>query len=94
MIASPKAVAQNMKLSGPTAGRTVEVSNGNLHAALMSLNRLCNNNNIRGQSMDQRFHIRPTKYKQERKLVAKKKSFNKGITRLMKMVHEAKRRGY
>ncbi|KAH3666687.1 hypothetical protein WICMUC_005504 [Wickerhamomyces mucosus] len=90
----PKDIAQQLKRTGPIAGRTVNVVNYDLNAAFKRLRQLVNSNNIRGEKMAQRFYKKPGKILEEKRIRRKKRIFNEGVRRLMGVVNEAKRRGY
>lgn len=89
-----KSTAERLKVTGPLAGRIVTVRNGDINTAYRNIKFIINSNNIRGESMAQRFHMKPGKKLELKRIRRKKKMFNEGIRRLMDLVKEAKRRGY
>lgn len=91
---SAKATAESLKLTGPLAGCVVSVHKGDINRAYRQLKGVVNANNIRGEAMMQRFHMKPGKVLEMKRIKRKKKTFDEGIRRLMDLVKEAKRRGY
>lgn len=90
----PRDVAKSIKLTGPMAGRTVDVHHGNLGRALANLNSLIRANKIRYLKKVQARHIPAGKYKKQKKREWWRRKFSQGFKELMAEVRDAKRRGY
>lgn len=90
----PRNVASNSPLTGVVAGRTIEVKDGNIYAAMSRLNGVIRSNKIPQMSRDQRFYTKPGKVKAQKKSERKKERFMEGFKDLMRTVKEAKRKGY
>lgn len=90
----PRDVAKSIRVTGPFAGRTVDVHYGNLGRALAALNSIIRNNRVRYLQKVQTRFIRPAKYKKQKKREWWRRKFSLGFKELMAEVRDAKRRGY
>ncbi|KAL6940313.1 hypothetical protein ACO0QE_004211 [Hanseniaspora vineae] len=89
-----KRTVDEYHLTGPRAGRTVQVRNGDVSMATRQLNRMLNDAKIAQTTMDQRYYIRPSKQKLLKKVRRKKREFSLAFGGLLRTVQEIKRKGY
>ncbi|KAL6937889.1 hypothetical protein ACO0RG_004414 [Hanseniaspora osmophila] len=89
-----KRTVDEYHLTGPRAGRTVQVRNGDINMATRQLNRMLNDAKIAQTTMDQRYYIRPSKQKLLKKVRRKKREFSLAFGDLLRTVQEIKRKGY
>lgn len=90
----PRDVAKSIRLQESRAGRTVEVSYGNISRALGQLNSILRSNKIRYLQKVQLRYIPPAKYQKQKKREWWRRKFSQGFKELMSEVRDAKRRGY
>ncbi|AMD20466.1 HDL278Cp [Eremothecium sinecaudum] len=91
---SPRDDALGSKLTGPMAGRTVAVFNGNTMRAFQRLNSIIRSNEIAEEKRQQRFYLKPGKAKEQQRSQKHRKEFMKGFKSLIEVVKDAKRKGY
>lgn len=90
----PRDVAKSIRLSGPIAGRTVDVQYGNFNRALGGVYTTLKSNKIRYLQKVQSRFIPPAKYRKQKKREWWRRKFSQGFKELMSQVRDAKRRGY
>lgn len=92
--ANPKDVANQLRVTGPRAGRIVKIINHDVDGAFRALQSVVRTNNIRGDLNDQRFYLKPGKARELKSIRKNKKEFMKSFRRMMQVVKDASRRGY
>lgn len=90
----PKDDALSSRLTGVTAGRTVDVYNNDTTSACRQLNSLMHANRIPQMKRDQRFYLKPGKVAEIKRSQRHRRDFMKGFKRLIEVVKDAKRKGY
>lgn len=90
----PREVAKAVNVTGPLAGRTVDVKFNNIGLALGSMYSVLRTNGIKSKWHEQKRHIRPAKLQKEKHRAWWRKQFKKGFSDLMSQISDAKRRGY
>lgn len=90
----PRENAMATRLTGVTAGRTIDVYNGDTSAAFRQLNSMVAANSIAQDRRSQRFYMKPGKVAEMKKSLRHRREFMMGFQRLMELVKDAKRKGY
>ncbi|CAR26198.1 hypothetical protein ZYGR_0E01820 [Zygosaccharomyces rouxii] len=90
----PKDDALSSRLTGVTAGRTVDVYNNDTAAACRQLNSVMLSNKIPQTKKAQRFYLKPGKVAEIKRSQRHRRDFMKGFKRLIEVVKDAKRKGY
>lgn len=90
----PRDIAKNIRMSGPLAGRTVDVNSGAVSYGVNSINTILRTNKIRYLQRVQSRYIPPAKYRKQLKREWWRRRFLQGFKGLMAQVNDAKRRGY
>lgn len=90
----PREVAKSIPVSGPAAGRSLDVIQKSLGAAIGNMYRTIRTSNIRGTVMTQARFIRPAKYRKAKKSRWWKKHFALRFAEMMGDIKDAQRRGY
>lgn len=90
----PRDIAKNIRMNGPIAGRTVDVSPGGVSYGIYGVNTILRSNKIRYLQRVQSRFIPPAKYKKQLKREWWRRRFFQGFKGLMAQVNDAKRRGY
>ncbi|OBA21144.1 hypothetical protein METBIDRAFT_31743 [Metschnikowia bicuspidata var. bicuspidata NRRL YB-4993] len=93
-VKDPREAAKAINISGPSAGRTVDVTFQNVGTALRGVQSILRQNDIRSQWHNQKRYIRPAKFRKMKKSLWWKKHFALGFSDLMSQITDAKRRGY
>jgi len=92
--AKPKDVANQLRITGPRAGKIIKVVNNDINGAFNALNGVVRSNNIRQDKRAQQFYIKPGKQRELKAIQRNKREFMKGFKRLMNIVKDASRKGY
>ncbi|CAH6718499.1 37S ribosomal protein Mrp21p, mitochondrial [[Candida] jaroonii] len=93
-VMHPRDVAKRIKITGPLAGRTINVTNNNVGASLKMLNSVIMSNKIRYLQRIQSRYIRPAKYRKQLKREWWRRKFSEEFKKLLAKVNDAKRKGY
>lgn len=94
--AAPEVESAPMKL-GPTVGRTITVNparNMDVGRAFRQLEILCGRNNVRRDSMRQRFHERPGMKRKRLKSERWRKNFKDNFKGVVAMVQKMRKQGW
>lgn len=91
---NPRDDALSSRLTGVTAGRTVDVYNNDSASAFRQLNSIMFANKIPQDSRNQRFYMKPGKVAELKRSQKHRRDFMKGFKRLIEIVKDAKRKGY
>ncbi|KAK6202457.1 uncharacterized protein RJT21DRAFT_118492 [Scheffersomyces amazonensis] len=94
LVPQPRDTAKKVKILGPSAGRAVDVQHNGLGRAFGQLRRLTFDNRIKHFQRVQERHIRPAKYRKQKKREWWRNKFSDGFKDLMAQVTDARRRGY
>lgn len=91
---NPRDDALSSRLTGVSAGRTVDVFNNDTSSAFRQLNSIMFANKIPQDSRNQRFYMKPGKVAELKRSQKHRRDFMKGFKRLIEIVKDAKRKGY
>ncbi|QLQ79090.1 hypothetical protein HG537_0B04380 [Torulaspora globosa] len=91
---NPRDDALSSRLTGVSAGRTVDVFNNDTANAFRQLNSIMFANKIPQDSRNQRFYMKPGKVAELKRSQKHRREFMKGFKRLIEIVKDAKRKGY
>lgn len=86
------APSKELPRTGPTAGRTVEVTS-DLSSALSRLRTIIAQNKLRIDQREQRFHVRPSLKRKRLKSLRHRKRFKDAFKRLVGIAMDMKRKG-
>ena len=86
------APSKELPRTGPTAGRTVEVTS-DLSSALTRLRTIIAQNKLRVDQREQRFHVRPSLKRKRLKSLRHRKRFKDAFKRLVGIAMDMKRKG-
>ncbi|KAG0640653.1 hypothetical protein HOY80DRAFT_884388 [Tuber brumale] len=86
------APSRELPRTGPTAGRTVEVTS-DLSSALSRLRTIIAQNKLRVDQREQRFHVRPSLKRKRLKSLRHRKRFKDAFKRLVGIAMDMKRKG-
>ncbi|EGV65248.1 hypothetical protein PSN45_002607 [Yamadazyma tenuis] len=90
----PRDIAKNIRITGPSAGKTLDINNGALWRGLGAMNSILKNNKVKYLVKIQKRHIRKAKYRKQKKREWWRQRFSQGFGELLAKVNDAKRRGY
>ncbi|CUS10838.1 unnamed protein product [Tuber aestivum] len=88
----PISAPKELPRTGPTAGRTVEVTR-DLSSALSRLRTIVAQNKLRIDQREQRFHVRPSLKRKRLKSLRHRKRFKDAFKRLVGIAMDMKRKG-
>ncbi|PWW74340.1 hypothetical protein C7212DRAFT_212220 [Tuber magnatum] len=88
----PISAPKELPRTGPTAGRTVEVTS-DLSSALSRLRSIIAQNKLRVDQREQRFHVPPTLKRKRLKSLRHRKRFKDAFKRLVGIAMDMKRKG-
>lgn len=86
------APSKELPRTGPTAGRTVEVTS-DLSSALSRLRTIIAQNKLRVDQREQRFHVRPSLKRKRLKSLRHRRRFKDAFKRLVGIAMDMKRKG-
>lgn len=85
--------AKELPMPAKTASRSIICDGANLQS-VRKIDRLQKANSIRQISFSQKYYVKPSKRKLQKRIYIKKQKFNKGISELLGAVKTAVRKGY
>lgn len=86
--------ARVLPQTGRFSGRTVECKNGGLRMALVKLNRIARDNNIRGEALKARVRYKPSVARQRLRSKRHRIRFKQGVARLAEIVLRMRKKSY